>query len=497
LSSVGESRATILLECVLISARLLYNRSKTTIPVHLRVLGKLLTMEEPSPLGPKRVSSVMQGRLMRYVIATCFQKIRRRVRHKTLSQPLIKSLKDLTTFNVGNFERDERSDERTGHDRLLLEFLMDTHDDLQAQFPKLLERAKNKDDPDFDLYTEDTCAEFHKLFKFLLKRFQEGLDTLHQMRGDQNVSTRRSKEFKTAVETVFTSGYALQRLAHGAALRVHMKAIASKLPSAEETSANEEEEEEEEEGDEDLELVQPYAKVNGAVRSELWQSHIDWLRLILVQFDAVDQLVHYFAGDIPRAVSIYVVTPPSPNFRLLRWQKLLEDPRFFPTTTTSKTAVDGPPGINNDDILNFFTEHLSNVASSVSHVNAANSWWNKRDLGRTISRVEDLKTSTLPGWGRSATDLLDTLNGLPGMPESESEEYKQISFDIKSIQQHGFFYSALASTDYDNGFGGALHCEAFLASILCDTANISKDLAVHMQVGHFSSSFLSPESHFL
>jgi len=441
---------------------------------------------------------------MRYVIATCYQKIRRRLRHKTLSQPFIKSLKQVETFNVDESQRGTRSAQRTEHDKLFLtKFLLDAHRDLHAKFPKLLKHARMKDDPDFELYTEDTCIEFHHLLILLLERFQRGLERLHKTRGNEKVPTRCSEEFKMAVEDVFICGYALQRLAHGAALRMHMKTIATFLtPPQKETSmpAPNEAKEEQEEVDEDLELVQPYVKVNGVTRTDVWQSHIDWLQLIMVQFDAVDVLVHYFAGDdlSPKAVSIHVATPPSPNHRLLPWQNLLRNPLLFPTTTTTQSAVDDHPNISNDDILNFFTKDLDNVHSSVQQLNnTVKSWCKKRDLSRTISDLETLESSTLPGWKESATSLLVTLKALPDMPEENSKMDIQIKSDIKTIEQSGFFFSALASTDYDKGFGGALHCEAFLASILGDTANVSKDLAEQMRVGHFSSSFLSPESHFL
>jgi len=44
-------------------------------------------------------------------------------------------------------------------------------------------------------------------------------------------------------------------------------------------------------------IVQPFVNVNGAAESRLWKSYIDWLRLIMVHFDAVEILVNYFADS--------------------------------------------------------------------------------------------------------------------------------------------------------------------------------------------------------
>ena len=66
-----------------------------------------------------------------------------------------------------------------------------------------------------------------------------------------------------------------------------------------------------------------------------------------------------------------------------------------------------------------------------------------------------------------------------------------------AISQSGNFFATLASMKTERDFRGTLHCKAFLASLLGETANVSEGLVRQMQVGYFSSSCLSPESHFL
>src|SRR6266446_3839510 len=175
--SVGEGPATILLECMLISARLLYNRSNRTLAVHLRVLGKLLSMKESSPNGPTKDPGSLSARLLCYVIATCYSKMARQLKHKTLSQPYIRSLNQVNTvdvnnsFNVNNFKLDKSSPQRIQHDRLFLtKFFLTTPLEFRNKFPTLLKQAEMESNKDFQLYTKDTCAEFHELLILLLVR---------------------------------------------------------------------------------------------------------------------------------------------------------------------------------------------------------------------------------------------------------------------------------------------------------------------------------------
>ena len=87
--NIGEGSVIILLECMLISAHLLYNRSHSNIAKHLWILSKLLTMKEPSVNGPRTDPSSLSKRLLLYVIATCYPKMIHRLGHQTLSEPYI------------------------------------------------------------------------------------------------------------------------------------------------------------------------------------------------------------------------------------------------------------------------------------------------------------------------------------------------------------------------------------------------------------------------
>jgi hypothetical protein len=467
-------------------------------------------MKEPFPNGPTKDPGSISARLLRYVIATCHLKMARWLKHKTLSQPYIRSLNQVNTvdvnnsFNVNKVKLDKPSPQRIQHDRLFLtKFFLTTPLEFQNKFPTLLKQAEMESNKDFQLYTKDTCAEFHELLILLLARFGECLEQLGKTRGDKKDSTPCSAEFKKSVELVMMCGYALQRLAHGAALRMHLKTIApllmhSKFPSLQEMPMPAPGEAEEQ--DEDLKAVQPFVNVNGVVQTRLWKSFIEWLGLIMVHFDAVEILVHYFTGqDLPeKDISIHILVPPRVDKCLLSWRELLNDSTLFPTKTKWN-----PPGrhasadITNTGILAFLDNALDNASDSHTQANDVKKWWDKRNLSSTIDSLEKLKSSKLPGWEESAMRLLDTLNGLQHVPERGSSLDLEISDDILAISQSGNFFATLASIRTEKDFGGTLHCEAFLASLLDGTANVSEGLVAQMKVGYLFSSFLSPDSHFL
>jgi hypothetical protein len=92
---VGESRGSKLIAA---HADILYDHSGfTTLADHLWISSELLVMKDhPSDGGPEAVNpSKMSDRLLRYIIATCYQKMERRLKHKTLSQPYFSSLKSV------------------------------------------------------------------------------------------------------------------------------------------------------------------------------------------------------------------------------------------------------------------------------------------------------------------------------------------------------------------------------------------------------------------
>src|SRR6266699_1406515 len=168
---------------------------------------------------PKQTPSLSK-RLLLYVIATCYPKMIHRLGHQTLSEPYIQSLNQVMTFQFDESKVDQRSTDEITNDRLfLVKFMLPACSSLRTKIPKLMQQAKlAEDSKPFQLYTKDTCMEFHELLNELLLRFRTSLNEVAETRGDAKVPTQGSEEFKKKVKLVMLCGYALNKLAKGAAL---------------------------------------------------------------------------------------------------------------------------------------------------------------------------------------------------------------------------------------------------------------------------------------
>src|SRR6266567_1047044 len=495
LTNIGEGSIIILLESVLICARLLDNRSHSTIAKHLLILSKLLTMKEPSIDSPQRNSYSPSEHLLCYVIATCYPKMKRRSKHRTLSLPYIKSLEEITTFQFDESKLNLASNAESANDLLFMrKFMLPFLRNIGTKIPKLTMQANALDEgkPVY-LYTEDTCAEFHTLFLELLRNFLTSLDVLEKARGDPEGLTKGSEKFEGAVGNVMFSGYALEKLAKGAALQMHLQTIAHLLRAwniGAQTPVPAPEEEQEE-PDEELKAVQPFVSIEGN-QTPLWKSYGDWLGLLVAHFDAVDILVGYITGPEFQhsTISIQILVAPPMDQDLLPWRELFTDSTLFPTETVWDPPSDKPnAAITNADIHKF----LNKAVAPSSKAQTLKKQWSGKRLDSTMKSLEDLKSSNLPGWGEYATKLLAKLQGFKDPPESGSAMYHEISEDIQALLESTKFFASLDDTP---GFSGTLHCEACLASLLDKNATVSKAILDQMEVGYISNLFLSSESHF-
>ena len=102
--------------------------------------------------------------------------------------------------------------------------------------------------------------------------------------------------------------------------------------------------------DQDMDLLQIRLGVIGgnSQPQPLWKSYLDWLRLILAHFNAVEVLLKFVTGPNIRAKAIPVKILISPNVerQMLPWQKVLSDLKFFPQGL----------GLSNEEILKSLSE---------------------------------------------------------------------------------------------------------------------------------------------
>ena len=256
-----------------------YNRIKPLLSTHLWILGNVLVGRgHDYHISPSELST----RLSRYIAAMSFKKIAHRFNNRGLSRRYIECLKQVKEIPIMSQPRKDRSGHyhryqiETSSDRLFLEDFVKLsnidHDLIQTQIPNMLKLANNlpSKDKDFELYTDETSAEFHNLLLELLDCFKNALDAL--MAFDKDNAAREPDchgIFKKNVHHVHVYGYALLRLYRGRAFQVHLENIQTLLVDFCRLKEIDEHERDgkrhEEDFDEELRSIQSFPSVEGSV----------------------------------------------------------------------------------------------------------------------------------------------------------------------------------------------------------------------------------------
>lgn len=430
------------------------------------------------PTKQETPSQSLSNHLIRYVIATCYRKMKRRLNHATLSQPYLRSLVEA----IGSpFCEPPQMPSATdiSYDRLFLTyiygfFLEDTR--FVGTFPNIVEQAKltHKGEP-FQLYSKDTHSEFHQLLLNFLALFRDSLDTLANLGVAMDASNNNPhSNSKTSLDNVLLYGLALQKLSKSSALQTHLQAIAPSLEDHRRahtltSTLNNEQDGACNELDEELAAVQPYVTTDKGAMIPLWRSYRDWLRLIVVHFDAAHLLGRYFAEPPlqSQTISFKILVAPYVDKILLPWNTLLTSPHF-PT---------GDQDATNEEIVQFLTDSISaNPTKALGSAKGLSTVWEKlnkekvdkekwnKQLERVKQEVKNLRKSKLPGWSDHADDLGNWLENLQSSDDSklESKMTEKINLLIYSAR----FFQNFAKATNPDGFKGTLHCEACLASLL-------------------------------
>lgn len=453
---------------------------------HLWILGKLLTMKDD-----KKDFGIVFGRLLPYVVATCYMKIKRRLKND-LSKPYMKALRAVKTVLFDESQRGTpRADELANDRQFLVNYLLTTAERRGTETPNLIKQAElARDHKPFHLYTEDTCMEFHNLFIDLLEEFGKALDAMGKEVKAQGKNSsnpaKGSEKFKQQVNIVVLCGYALQRLSKSAALKMHLKLIGPLLKTNLGIFPPQMTEEEEElDEDPDLEALQPLLRIE--------TSYIDWLRLVLVHFDAAEILVNFVTEEtfVYKDISIEIVVAPPVGECLLPWKELLMDSTLFPGPRSSTQAS---TSTTNDQILEFLgnaVETFAKGTATFAKTQSTKKLWDQGKFQDARTNLGQLKAPKWPGWDES---VHKTLEKMLNDHEPDATMARAISNEIQVLCDSAKFYTCLSE---GRRFSGTLHCEAYLASLLVEPATVSKGISEQMKVGCAHNFFLSSESHFL
>jgi hypothetical protein len=369
------------------------------------------------------------------------RRIARRFRDKTLSKPYVDSLKRVgdipclspdTTDDRPEAARDDRDE--FDSDRLFLQdflsFYKEHPTELGTEIEHLLKKVESLTVPgDIELYTNDTRTEFHNLLLVLLYRFEQVLNRLapnntnSPPRGDSqpikpsaippkpqsppnsgDIQPLEPSAFKEAVEQLHLYGYGLLRLGRGRAFRLHLENIERSLDDPRRTSAGVSTDEYNQEHDNARDEEQE-EDFDGVLPPQKLKSYVAWLRLIVGHFDAVEILARFVNSNFYpyHTISIDILVAPSTSPEKLDWRKLFTDGY-----------------VHNNTLFEF-------LKKGVLAVKDRNVREGKRKQAGENAEIEALR---------------------------------------EKLKQHPSATNFFCSLARNKPFTGALHCEAFLASLL-------------------------------
>jgi len=468
---------------------------------HLWITSKLLSMKAPvtdNETEPGDNWAALMQRLQCHVIATCCPKIARRLR-LSASDFFINSLESVKDWEFDEDQRSEPSAKEIANDAEVAALLLE--ESSVVNFPNLLEQAKLIENQiDKRLYTKETCLEFHIMLLSRIDDFKQSLFSVESFKRTANPPTEGPPDFQEAVLQAAMSGSMLQQLTKGAALKMHLKTIAPLLKRNDRTplsmpfglyaKPNKQQGPAKipEERDEEIEVVCESVKKGNSLAVD----YLDWLKLLVTHFDAISILVNYVTGPEFKhdGISIEIVVPPPLVQGILPWQSLLSDSTLFPTLSAPSLNVI----VTNAKIK----EYLDEALLIFPQFELAQKAWNDGDKAATINCFEELKEAKVKSWVMWAEAMIAKLKGnnSPYVWSNDGSDTwaKGIATEIEASRKSTAFFAALAN---NKDFGGTMHCEACLASLLTEGSLVSKDILARMKVSQVSNLFLSPESHFL
>ncbi len=486
---------------------------------HLATLSRLLVKKEQTKLDD------FFERLLFYIIAACHRKMLRRLKHTTLSKPFVKSLKGLQEVNIAETFSEQfghpHNDAERAHDIKFLQTLLvvetfvtnpvsppaDPSADTptaplpEIQVPRLYALARTvvkaleaERECTFQLYTAETCNEIRDLVVRAIKCFEDSLLKLESFTSNTTAHFT-PEDFITLLQclhTTSTYGTLLLKFVQGSAIEPFFKHVESLLRSQNNHTQTEPPEFPGAPPDDpDLRAVQPYVIDKDNVLRPLWKSYRDWLRLLVVFFEATDILLAYVVQNGFKPITMYIVTvPQDPDLdcQLLPWKEVLTDKKLFPTSSLVGTAQEAK---SNEAIIDYIEQSIRSAPATPPDGQDAITTITTPKLLRKIVRrlaVNALKQTPqdlaqYPFANKSAAilelifggsvdaDRLQKMSGkgkFPCITPTDEQMLKEINKLLRELDGITDFFRTM--DNIGNNFSGSLHCEACLASLVAPNA---------------------------
>ena len=425
--------------------------------------------------------------LLEYVVTKCYRKIRRRL-EDSLSKPYLDFLCDTASSSTrGSFPQFKNitpdSAEPTGmkekqlknDQKFFFHILPLLKPSLRTKLPHLhqaLSEAEARNQP-ISAYNKDTYIEYHQLVWELLSRLKEYLDKLHRIK-DANTD-----EFDDILNCVIAMGDALQTMAGGYVIMVHMKVITIDKPlhtaSHFDMSPG-------------TELDEEIYQIGNSFPA--WKACWEWLKLMVVHFDAVHILISHMKKlrrySPESKVIIKVISVPNPDTKLLPWKNLLRNRRYFddkapgpvPFGASSKDpsseeiiaflemwqekqSTESNTGVPVNDVIKLvqqFCKDATGIPNSESD-------FPRLQVDVIIEKMTDMSDCQSPG----SSDVVDSLIAamesfkLEGGWPAPTRLVNEILNDLRSLRDRAGFFRMLKALSFKVG---TVHCEFSLGCFM-------------------------------
>jgi len=256
-----------------------------------------------------------------YIIATCYLRMIRRLNYN-LSCSFRHALEKLQTVEFSEQHYDSSASEKANDEAFLSELQKSAASLLRKKTPNLLDGR----DPG-NIYTVDTCTEFHLLLCELLQQFSEHLTALQPI---QKRPTSREQIFGH-LDLIIDVGTLLRLMVRGSAIKRHLQVIDKVLPDrADLVKASSGDE------DEDSELV----SLDNGKSLPKWEACVEWLELMVTHFDAIQTLIRFVSHHSTGTIDLKVLSLVPPDNKMLTWKELLNHKSHFPGDRPGATAED-------------------------------------------------------------------------------------------------------------------------------------------------------------
>ena len=300
--------------------RLKPEETEQSFITHIWMIHKLLPRKNP------RLFSL-------YIIAACYPKVLRRLEFCT-SQSYLTSLKKIQTF-IFSEQSYEAMDSKKECDLDFLSHLEEIEPLLEINIPKLMDKNSGRQ---HNIYTEETCTEFHQLLCVLLEKFFKCLKDLKVLQKDPK---RIAKDIVNQLDLIARIGITLRSMVRGAAIKKHLQVIDKFLPDRTDLVQQGGRDGEEEDPDfPNKPLWQPGKPLLK------WKTCGNWLELLVAHFDAIQVLARFVKSHESNSnfnLDIKVLSQDGPDARMLPWKELLASEKYFPER----------PGPSAQDLINF------------------------------------------------------------------------------------------------------------------------------------------------